>query len=96
MLLLGSPLFRKAPAPFYFIMVASTGSRNIVSKRFHIGTLERRYKALEAEINEALINKPNDDLLVVALKRRLLTLRDEIFRDQYEDDVEASRPITHH
>jgi len=67
-----------------------------VPKPDHIAVLERRYKALEAEIAEALIHIPTDDLMIVDLKCRLLHLRDEIFRHHYEEDVEGSRPTIHH
>jgi len=69
---------------------------SIVPKSAHIAALERRYKALEAEIAEALIDNSTDDVMIVALKRRLLHLRDEIFRHQYEDEVEGRPPIIHH
>jgi len=62
----------------------------------HIADLERQYKAIEAEIADAL-SHTTDDSMIVDLKRRLLHLRDEIFRRQYEEDVEDEcRPNTHH
>jgi hypothetical protein len=43
-----------------------------------IAELERRYKALEEEIAEALLHWPADDLMIAELKRRKLHIRDEI------------------
>jgi hypothetical protein len=67
-----------------------------VPKPDHIAVLERRYKALEAEIAEALSHTPTDDSMIVDLKRRLLHLRDEIFRHRFEEDIEGRRPTIHH
>ena len=50
----------------------------------HIADLERRYKALENEIAEALAHTSSDDLMIVDLKRRKLHLRDELERLRYE------------
>jgi hypothetical protein len=46
----------------------------------HLVELERRHKALEDEINEALAHPSTDDLKLVELKRRKLQLKDEIER----------------
>jgi len=68
-----------------------------VPKPALIADLEQRYKALEDEIAAALVHTPTNDLMIVALKRRLLQLRDEIFRLRYEEDVEDERrPKDHH
>jgi hypothetical protein len=67
-----------------------------VPKLDHIPDLERRYKSLEAEISAALIHNPIDDLMIIDLKRRLLHLRDEIFRQQFEEEVEEDRPTNNH
>lgn len=46
----------------------------------HLVELERRHKALEEELHEALAHPSTDDLRVAELKRRKLQLKDEIER----------------
>lgn len=46
----------------------------------HLVELERRHKALEEELHEALTHPSTDDLRVAELKRRKLQLKDEIER----------------
>jgi len=48
----------------------------------HLAELERRHRALEAEINEAQAHPSIDNLEIVALKRRKLLVKDEIARLQ--------------
>jgi hypothetical protein len=48
----------------------------------HLAELERRHRALEAEIVEARAHPSIDDLQIVELKRRKLLLKDEIARLQ--------------
>jgi hypothetical protein len=48
----------------------------------HLAELERRHRALEAELNEARAHPSVDDLQLVALKRRKLQVKDEIARLQ--------------
>ena len=50
----------------------------------HLADLERRHRALEAEINEARAHPSIDNLQIVALKRRKLLVKDEIARLQQE------------
>jgi hypothetical protein len=50
----------------------------------HLAELERRHRALEAEINEARAHPSIDNLQIVALKRRKLLVKDEIVRLQSE------------
>ncbi len=50
----------------------------------HIADLERRHKALEEEIAEALKHTSSDDLMINDLKRRKLHLRDELERLRYQ------------
>jgi len=50
----------------------------------HLAELERRHRALEAEINEARAHPSIDNLQIVALKRRKLLVKDEIARLQQE------------
>ncbi|MGB8562307.1 MAG: DUF465 domain-containing protein [Pseudolabrys sp.] len=46
--------------------------------------LEKRQKALEKEIGEALTHAPIDDPMVANLKSRVLYVKDEIDRLRYE------------
>jgi hypothetical protein len=46
----------------------------------HLEELERRHKALEDEIAQALAHSSTDDLTITELKRRKLLLKDEIER----------------
>ena len=48
----------------------------------HLAELERRHRALEAELNEARAHPSIDDLEIVELKRRKLLVKDEIARLQ--------------
>ncbi|MGA7018390.1 MAG: DUF465 domain-containing protein, partial [Pseudolabrys sp.] len=49
-----------------------------------ITMLEKRQKALEKEIGEALTHAPIDDPMVANLKSRVLYVKDEIDRLRYE------------
>jgi hypothetical protein len=53
----------------------------------HLAELERRHRALEDEINEALTHPSADDLKVAELKRRKLQLKDEIARLRQDASV---------
>jgi hypothetical protein len=53
----------------------------------HLAELQRRHRALEAEINEARAHPSIDDLQIVALKRRKLLVKDEIARLQQDTAV---------
>ena len=46
----------------------------------HLSELEWKHKALEDEIDEALVHSSTDDLKIAELKRRKLQLKDEIER----------------
>jgi hypothetical protein len=46
----------------------------------HLAELERRHRALEEEITEALAHPSTDDLRIAELKRRKLQVKDEIAR----------------
>jgi hypothetical protein len=50
----------------------------------HLVELEKRHRALEDEINEALMHPSADDLKIAELKRRKLLVKDEIARLQNE------------
>jgi hypothetical protein len=49
--------------------------------------LERRHKALEDEIAEALAHSATDDLKIVELKRQKLILKDEIERLRHDHSL---------
>jgi hypothetical protein len=53
----------------------------------HLAELEKKHRALEDEINEALTHPSTDDLKVVELKRRKLQLKDEIARLRQDASV---------
>ena len=53
----------------------------------HLAELERRHKALEDEIDEALAHPSTDDLKIAELKRRKLLVKDEIARLRLEASV---------
>jgi hypothetical protein len=46
----------------------------------HLAELERRHRALEMEISEALAHPATDGLKLAELKRRKLHVKDEIAR----------------
>ena len=51
----------------------------------HLAELERRHRALEDEIAEAMAHPSADDLKIAELKRRKLLVKDEIVRIQGVD-----------
>ena len=53
----------------------------------HLAELERRHRALDAEIAEARAHPSVDDLQIVELKRRKLLVKDEIARLQTDSFV---------
>ena len=53
----------------------------------HLAELERRHRALESEISEALAHPSADDLKLAELKRRKLQLKDEIARLRQDASV---------
>ena len=58
-----------------------------MSMQTHLAELERRHRALEAEISEARAHPSIDDLEIVELKRRKLLVKDEIARLQVVSSV---------
>jgi hypothetical protein len=50
----------------------------------HLVELEKRHRALEDELNEAMMHPSADDLKIAELKRRKLLVKDEIARLQNE------------
>jgi hypothetical protein len=55
-----------------------------MSMQSHLAELERRHRALEAEISDALAHPSTDDLKLAELKRRKLQVKDEIQRLRQE------------
>lgn len=55
-----------------------------MSIQSHLAELERRHRALEDEIAEALTHPSTDDLKIAELKRHKLQVKDEITRLQQE------------
>jgi hypothetical protein len=51
-----------------------------MSMQSHLAELEKRHRALEEEINEYLAHPAADTMKVVELKRRKLSVKDEIER----------------
>ena len=58
-----------------------------MSIQAHLAELERRHRALEAEITEARSHPSVDALQIVELKRRKLLVKDEIARLQVDPVV---------
>ena len=55
-----------------------------MSMQSHLSELERRHRALEDEIAEALAHPSTDDLKIAELKRKKLQVKDEIARLRQE------------
>ena len=55
-----------------------------MSIQTHLAELERRHRALEQEISDALAHPSTDDLKIAELKRRKLQVKDEIARLKHE------------
>jgi len=53
----------------------------------HLAELEKRHQALEQEISEALTHPSIDDLTIAELKRRKLSVKDEIARLRQDASV---------
>jgi hypothetical protein len=51
-----------------------------MSLQSHLAELEKKHRALERELADAIAHPATDDLRVVELKRRKLQLKDEISR----------------
>ena len=58
-----------------------------MSLQSHLAELEKRHRALEAEISEALTHPSTDDLTIRELKRRKLHVKDEMVRLRHESVV---------
>jgi hypothetical protein len=55
-----------------------------MSMQAHLVELERRHRALEAELADALSHPSTDDLKIAELKRRKLLVKDQMARLQQE------------
>lgn len=55
-----------------------------MSIQSHLAELERRHRALEDEIAEAVAHPSTDDTTIALLKRRKLQVKDEIERLKQE------------
>jgi hypothetical protein len=44
----------------------------------HIAALERRHKELERQIDDELTHLAHDDMMIAALKRKKLEIKDEL------------------
>ena len=53
----------------------------------HLTELEKRHRALESELNEALTHPSADDLQIAELKRKKLYVKDEIERIRHDTFV---------
>jgi hypothetical protein len=53
-----------------------------MSMQSHLAELEKRHRALEAELVEALAHPSTDDTTIAELKRRKLLVKDQIARLQ--------------
>jgi len=53
----------------------------------HLAELERRHRALEDEIAEAISHPSTDGLKIAELKRRKLLVKDEIARLQLGESI---------
>ena len=56
----------------------------------HLAELERKHRALEDEIAEAMTHPSTDDLKIAELKRRKLLVKDEIQR------IRVTEPLSLH
>jgi hypothetical protein len=55
-----------------------------MSIQTHLAELERKHRALEDEIAEALAHPSTDDLKIAELKRRKLQVKDQLARLRQE------------
>jgi hypothetical protein len=58
-----------------------------MSIQSHLAELEKRHRALEEALTEALAHPSTDDLQIAELKRRKLLVKDEIARLRNEASV---------
>ena len=53
----------------------------------HIAALERRHKDLERQIDDEMTHLAQDDLMIAALKRKKLEIKDELTRLRMSEDA---------
>ena len=58
-----------------------------MSMQSHLAELQRRHRALEDELSEALLHPSTDDMQIAQLKRRKLLVKDEIARIHHQASV---------
>jgi hypothetical protein len=63
------------------------GGLSLMAMETHLAELERRHKALEREIEDALHHPGVDTLALTELKRKKLVLKDEIARLKSDEAV---------
>ena len=56
-----------------------------MSLQSHLAELERKHRALEDELSDALAHPSTDDLTIAKLKRRKLQVKDEISRLKHDE-----------
>ena len=78
---LPSPSWQNSDA---YVRLKSDKEISHMAMHAHLVELEKRHRALEDEINEALMHPSADDLKIAELKRRKLLVKDEIARLQNE------------
>ncbi len=75
---------RRGPWQNHSVKLATWREENDrMSMQSHLGELERRHRALEDEIAEALAHPSTDALKIAELKRRKLLVKDQIARLQH-------------
>jgi hypothetical protein len=58
-----------------------------MSMQTHLAELERKHRALENELSDALAHPSTDDLTIADLKRRKLQVKDEIARLKHDESA---------
>lgn len=58
-----------------------------MSMQGHIAELKRRHQAADVELQEAINHPSTDDVVICALKRRKLNLKDQIERLSRSDSL---------
>jgi len=58
-----------------------------MTSKANLSELERRHKALEDDLAEALAHSSTDDLKIAELKRQKLQLKDEIERLRHDQSL---------
>ena len=77
-------LISKVVAKFFCVRLKSDEETHPMPMYAHLAELEKRHRALEDEIAEAMTHPSADGLKIAELKRRKLQVKDEITRLQNE------------